>query len=216
MGKAGNLAIGTAIIVIAVIFIGIMVQRRERSATAPPPVAVSSDTPKAAAPPATTTSTRAEEPAPEFAVRDEPATQQEPIEPRDQPAGSAYRGVPEPVSASGPVDPAKEWQRAFEKEERDEAWAAPLEAEIRKSLEPEINLGRFYLANAECRATLCEIRLQARGSLQRAELDLFQSTIYTLPWAAHLNPALSSGTDSGDGYESLWIFERRPEPGAAN
>ena len=87
---------------------------------------------------------------------------------------------------------------------------------MRKSLEPEINMGRFYLANAECRATLCEIRLLARGSLQRAELDLYQSTIHTLPWAAHLNPALSSGVDNGDRYESIWIFERRPESRAVD
>lgn len=123
----------------------------------------------------------------------------------------AYRAATQPMSTEVPADAGKEWQRAFEKEERDEAWAGPLEAEIRKSLEPEINLGRFYLANAECRATLCEIRLLARGSLQRAELDQYQSTIFTLPWAARLNPALSSGVDNGDRYESIWIFERRPE-----
>lgn len=119
--------------------------------------------------------------------------------------------MPQPVSSEGPPDAGNEWQRAFEQEERDEAWAGPLEAEIRRSLEPEINLGRFYLDNAECRATHCEIRLLARGSLQRAELDLYQSTIYTLPWNTRLNPALSSSTDSGDRYESIWIFERRPE-----
>ena len=155
-------------------------------------------------------------PQPGVSSRGEPGEAQVPAtidtEAQDALPRSEYRAVPMPAPTTDvPPDAGDEWLRAFQQEERDEPWAAPLETEIRKSLEPEINLGRFYLANAECRATLCEIRLLARGSLQRAELDLFQSTIYTLPWNAHLNPALSSGTDSGDGYESIWIFERRPE-----
>ena len=160
-------------------------------------------------------------PQPGVPSRDDPVEAQVPAtidtEAQDALPRNEYRAVPMPAPTSDvPPDAGDEWLRAFQKEERDEAWAGGLEAEIRKSLEPEINQGRFYLANAECRATLCEIRLLARGSLQRAELDQFQSTIYTLPWAARLNPALSSGKEGGDGYESIWIFERRPESRAAD
>jgi hypothetical protein len=139
----------------------------------------------------------------------EPGAPVEPANAQDASPDYVYRAVPRPASSEVAADAGNEWLRAFEKEERDGSWAGPLEAEIRKSLDPEINLGRFYLANVECRATLCEIRLLARGSLQRAELDLFQTQIHQLPWAGRLSAALSSGISSPDGYESIWIFEKK-------
>jgi hypothetical protein len=118
-----------------------------------------------------------------------------------------YRAVPTPTSAA--ADPINDWEGKFGKEERDDAWARPLEAQIRTSLEPEVDQGRFYISNVECRATLCEIRLLGRGSLQRAELERFESELYQLPWASNLSAALSSGVISRDSYESIWIFEKK-------
>jgi hypothetical protein len=217
MAKSRKIVIATAVIAVGVLFVGGFLLNRP--VVQPNPVQ-----PSAGANPGTTsvaTSPGLEVPAASEStgtsvdsVADQLPEPEEPVavaNAQDAQPDYAYRAATQPMSTEVPPDAGHEWQRAFEKEERDEAWAGPLEAEIRKSLEPEIDLGRFYLANAECRATLCEIRLLARGSLQRAELDQYQSTIFTLPWAARLNPALSSGVDSGDRYESIWIFERRPE-----
>ena len=121
-------------------------------------------------------------------------------------------------TASGDTNPVpeNEWERKFQEEMRDEAWARPLENEIQKSLQPGVNQARFYIVNVECRTTLCEIRLQARGSAQIEELDLFDTEFGELPWVGHLNAALSSSklTD-GEISESLWIFEKKPEARAA-
>jgi hypothetical protein len=149
------------------------------------------------------------EPVSDPPVQDEPVA--ESTDPSTQVLDYEYRGVPVPMSSSEPVEPLNEWERAFQKEERDEAWARPLEEEIRTSLEPGVSLGHFHVANIECRATLCEIRLLARGSLQGAELDRYQEEIFKLPWATRLTPALSSGVSSQDSYESIWIFEKKAE-----
>ena len=133
----------------------------------------------------------------------------------DAPLDYEYRGATRPMTPDElrpGIDAGNEWERAFAREERDDAWARPLETEIQQSLEPEVSMGRFYVSRVECRTTLCEIRLLARGSLQKTELELFQSRIYELPWASRLTPALSSGTESnGDTYESIVIFEKKPE-----
>jgi hypothetical protein len=215
VGKSRKIVIATAILamVVGALFVGAALLN-------PPVVRPDPVDASAAAAPAPDFPAPTETTVPSAGVESdrvpEPGASAEVANAQDAEPDYIYRAATQPVSSEVPADAGNEWQRAFGKQERDEAWASPLEAEIRKSLEPEINMGRFYLANAECRATLCEIRLLARGSLQRAELDLFQSTIYTLPWAARLNPALSSGVDSGDGYESIWIFERRPESGSGN
>jgi hypothetical protein len=137
-------------------------------------------------------------------------------EPRDLPAASEYRGVAAPAASSAPGNALKEWQHAFEQEVRNEAWARPLEVSIQQSIAPEIDLGHFYVSNIECRATLCEIRLLAQGSLQRAELERFGYQIRELPWAVGLNAALATGTASPDRYEAIWIFEKNPEPAPGN
>ena len=153
-----------------------------------------------------------------------PVPTDEPVEKAQTPAGSAgeeaplddeYRAATRPMTPEEmrqEVDAGNEWERAFRKEERDEAWARPLEIEIQQSLEPEVSMGRFYVSNIECRTTLCEVRLLATGSLQNAEIEQFQTRIFQLPWAERLTPALSSGVASGgETYESIWIFEKKPE-----
>ena len=221
MGNARIFVIATALVVIAVIFIRVIVTSRDADDPASQPALVASGDPaKPAAPTDRMTPAPANEPVPASAEPDEPGGEAESIEQQDPPAQSEYRGVPEPVPTSGPVDPLNEWQRAFGKEVRDETWAGPLETEIQRSLEPQINLGHFYVSNIECRATLCEIRLLAQGSLQRAELERFQSEIYKFPWNSALVPALSSGIDvrnaNENRYEAIWIFEKKPGSRAAD
>jgi hypothetical protein len=221
VGNSRIFVIAAALVAIAVIFVRVIVTSRDADDSASQPAFVASGDPaKAATPPDRLTPGPANEDAPVSAEPDEPAAEAESNEPQDPPVQSEYRGVPEPVATSGPVDPVNEWQRAFGKEVRDENWAGPLETEIQRSLEPQINLGHFYVSNIECRATLCEIRLLAQGSLQRAELERFESEIYKFPWNSALVPALSSGIDvrnaNENRYEAIWIFEKKPESRAAN
>ena len=157
-----------------------------------------------------------------------PLPADEPVEKPDTVAGSAdgeapldyeYRAATRPMTPEEmreEMDAGNEWQRAFAQEERDEAWAQPLETEIQQSLEPEVSMGRFYVSKVECRTTLCDVRLLARGSLQNAELEQFQTRIFELPWAQRLTPVLSSGVaTNGETYESIVIFEKKPESPAA-
>jgi hypothetical protein len=159
-------------------------------------------------------STRVTAPLPPEEPAEPPVTASDSAGP-EAPPDHEYRAATRPLTPEEmrqEIDPGNEWERAFRKEERDEAWARPLETEIQQSLEPEISMGRFYVSNVECRTTLCEVRLLARGNLQNAELEDFQTRIFQLPWAERLTPALSSGVASGgETYESIWIFEKKPE-----
>ena len=209
MGKWRHHATAAAVVVVALIVVALLADRaRDETDLHPPapPAAVQPrDAPPAPAENPTAIQSPAEPPA--------PAAAGEPAAPVSQ---SEFRGVPEPVTAPAPVEPLDEWQRAFQDEQRDEAWARPLETQIRQSLEPQVNLGRFYISKIECRTTLCELRLLAQGSLQRDELERFDLEIARLPWNSQLTMMLSSGAGAhtGDerGYESIWIFEKKPEP----
>jgi len=207
--KAGNIAIAsasaTAIIVIAAIAYRVLTK-----AESAPPAPVPASTAVSAAP---ATLNPVDEMPPAVGVSPGPG---DAGAPRDLPAASEYRGVAAPAASSAPGDALNQWQHAFAQEVRNEDWARPLEVSIQQSIAPEIDLGHFYVSNIECRATLCEIRLLAYGSLQRAELERFGYQIGELPWALGLNAALATGSASPDRYEAIWIFEKNPEPAPGN
>jgi hypothetical protein len=58
----------------------------------------------------------------------------------------------------------------FMREERDDAWAYPREAELESSMLTELSDGKFDKARIECRTTLCEVALTARDDAQVAAL----------------------------------------------
>ena len=58
----------------------------------------------------------------------------------------------------------------FLREDRDDSWAYIREAELESEMLQEISSGRFRKERIECRATLCEMHLTAKGDEQTAAL----------------------------------------------
>lgn len=210
MGKGRKHATAAAIVVCALIVVALL-SNRSRDESTPHPSAAS---PAAVSPRATPSPAETSTAVETAAAPVGSADAEKPAAPVSQ---SEFRGVPEPVTTPATVEPLNEWQRAFQEEERDEDWARPLEKEIRQSIDPQVYLGRFYVSNIECRATLCEVRLLAQGSLQGDELQRFDLEISRLSWNSKLTMMLSSGIETGSryerNYESIWIFAKNPAPG---
>jgi hypothetical protein len=90
------------------------------------------------------------------------------------------------AAAQGFKDSIAEAHRALEREARDDSWSFPMEAEIQNSLVADTSMGNFKLENLECRATMCELRMSARGDQQAAALQKWSDGIHSLPWAPRL------------------------------
>jgi hypothetical protein len=58
----------------------------------------------------------------------------------------------------------------FVREERDDSWAYPREAELESSMLTELSGGQFNKVRIECRTTLCEVALTAGDDAQVAAL----------------------------------------------
>lgn len=145
---------GRVLLLIAIVVVGVITAKfvlRARDTSPPAPIATG------APPPAATD--RAAHPT---APTSQPALPADPAVAFSDPARPARPALPaDPASGSGSgaataVQPPPAGAAAFAAEARDESWARPTEAEIRKRLDP---LGRTLVRSTECRARQCELVL---------------------------------------------------------
>jgi hypothetical protein len=111
---------------------------------------------------------------------DPPAAQAVPPAPSATPAAPASPEVALAFEAVGEelvngkrvsrVETTETLHADFLREDRDDSWAYMREAELESDMLEEISTGRFRKERIECRATLCEIHLTAKGDEQTAAL----------------------------------------------
>ena len=116
------------------------------------------------------------------------------------------------TAREGYRDAMAEAHHALEREKRDDSWAYPMEAEIENSLVPDTSMGNFRKEHVECRASMCEVRLTARGADQAAALQRWNESLRTQPWSPRLFMSSSSVSNNDDNVDALMIFTRPPPP----
>jgi len=115
-------------------------------------------------------------------------------------------------AAQGYRDAMAEAHHALEREARDESWAYSMEAEIDNSLVPETSMGNFKKEHLECRASMCELRLTARGADQAAALRRWNESLQSQPWSPQLFMSSSSVSNNDNDVDALLIFTKPPPP----
>jgi len=116
------------------------------------------------------------------------------------------------TAREGYRDAMAEAHHALEREARDDSWAYPMEAEIENSLVADTSMGNFRKEHLECRASMCELRLTARGADQAAALQRWNESLRTQPWSPRLFMSSSSVSNNDDNVDALMIFTRPPPP----
>jgi len=184
-----------------------------------PPARVSDSTP-VAAPPATPPARHPQTAAPTTGLETansptaapEPAAQDasEPSQPID--VGPVFRKQFEENTKQGYRDVMAESHRALEREVRDDSWAYPMEADIENSLVVDTSMGNFRREHLECRATMCELRLSARGEAQSAALQKWNDGLRQQPWSGKVSMSSSSTSNVNGNTDALMIFVRAPAP----
>jgi hypothetical protein len=114
------------------------------------------------------------------------------------------------TARAGYRDAMSEAHRALEREERDDSWAYPMEAEIENSLVADTSMGNFRKEHVECRTSMCEVRLTARGAEQAAALQRWNDSLRSQPWSPRLFMSSSSVSNNGEHVDALMIFTRPP------
>ncbi len=108
-------------------------------------------------------------------------------------------------------NPLAEQHAALERETRDDSWAYQVEAELQNSTVPDTSMGNFKLEHLECRATLCEMQLSARGEQQSAALRRWQDGLHTGPPAgSQLLLTSASLITENDASNALLILKKPP------
>lgn len=116
------------------------------------------------------------------------------------------------TATQGYRDAAAEAHHALEREARDDSWAYPMEAEIENSLVADTSMGNFKKEHVECRASMCEVRLTARGPDQAAALQRWNESLRSQPWSPRLFMSSSSVSNNDNNVDALLIFTRPPPP----
>jgi hypothetical protein len=129
--------------------------------------------------------------------------------------GPAFQKAFEPKPIPGTPDPLVDAHRALEREARDDSWSYPLEADITNSLLADTSVGNFKLEHVECRATMCEIRLSARGA-QAEALTRWTDGVHSLPWGSRLLPSVSSMINQDGKVDRILILRRAQVPPKPN
>jgi hypothetical protein len=130
--------------------------------------------------------------------------------------GPAFRKEVAAQSLPGIENHLGDAHRALEREVRDDSWSYPLEAEIQNSLVADTSMGNFKLEHVECRATMCEIRLSAKGDAQSAALSKWSDNIQSLPWGARVLPISRSMVSTNGQVDELFILKKPPMPAPKN
>jgi len=117
------------------------------------------------------------------------------------------------TATQGYRDATAEAHHALEREARDDSWAYPMEAEIENSLVADTSMGNFKKEHVECRASMCEVRLTARGADQAAALQRWNESLRSQPWSPRLFMSSSSVSNNDNNVDALLIFTRPPPPG---
>jgi len=102
-----------------------------------------------------------------------------------------------------------ELHQSLEREVRNDTWAYAAEADIQNSLVVESSSGNFKVDHLECRATMCELQLSARGKEQAAALGLWLDGMQGRNFETLL-PRASSSIGHDANRDVLMIFVRPP------
>ena len=116
------------------------------------------------------------------------------------------------TATQGYRDATAEAHHALERETRDDSWAYPMEAEIENSLVADTSMGNFRKEHVECRASMCEVRLTARGADQAAALQRWNESLRSQPWSPRLFMSSSSVSNNDNNVDALMIFTRPAPP----
>lgn len=122
------------------------------------------------------------------------------------PLTASIENAPAPVYRDSMV----EIHERFEHEARDDSWAYLREAEIESSLVMETSVGNFRKERIECRATICELELAARGDVQSAALKKWYERVSALPPEAqpssHLQFRMATYLTEEDGATVKFVY----------
>lgn len=102
----------------------------------------------------------------------------------------------------------------LEREVRDDSWSYPLEAELQNMLAVDPVMGKFTVEHLECRATLCELRVNGKDRLQESSaVNQWLHDMNQLRWPGGLRvgTAIFSGTEGGS--EGILILRKPPAKG---
>jgi len=128
--------------------------------------------------------------------------------------GPAFREQFEQARKHGMNTPLFDLHQSLEREVRDDTWAYAAEADIQNSLVADTSMGNFKVDHLECRATMCEVRLSARGQQQSAALSRWHEEARSQPPGSRLLPRASSSIGSDANADVLVIFTQRPKSGS--
>jgi hypothetical protein len=126
-------------------------------------------------------------------------------------AGDVFRKSMSAPSTNGAPNRLAEEHRALEREERDDSWSYPLEAELQNSLLADASAGGFSIEHVECRATACEVRLSGKGR-QFEVVSHWPDNGYPQPWSQRLRIESSSTIGNGERVDRLIILKKPPKP----
>ena len=124
--------------------------------------------------------------------------------------GPLFREQLEHARRLGIKDSLFELHQSVEREVRNDTWAYAAEADIQNSLVVETSSGNFKVEHLECRATMCELRLSARGKEQAAALLRWQEGMHGHSFDTLLRPRASSTVGHDSDSDVLMIFVRPP------
>lgn len=124
--------------------------------------------------------------------------------------GPVFREQFAEAQAHGLKNALLDLHQDLERETRNDAWAYAAEADIQNSLIADTGAGNFKVDHLECRATLCEVRLSARGKEQSEALNRWHQGMRAQPWGNQLEPRTSSMIGRNEDADVLVIF-KRPE-----
>jgi len=125
--------------------------------------------------------------------------------------GPVFREQFAEAQSHGVKNPLFDLHDSLEREARDDAWAYAAEGDIQNSLVAETSMGNFNVDHLECRATMCELRLSARGQQQSAALSRWHDGMRSQPLGMRLVPRASSSIGRDADADVLIIFTRPPK-----
>jgi pimeloyl-ACP methyl ester carboxylesterase len=125
--------------------------------------------------------------------------------------GKVFRNAMSAPSVNGAPNQLADAHRALEREERDDSWSYPLEAELQNSLLADASADGFTIEHVECRATACEVRLSGKAR-QFEAISHWPENGYPQTWSQRLQVRMSSTIGNGEQVDRLIILKKPPPP----